>query len=119
MEDQVSFRIHFVFNNATKMLFSFPARGWNRSWKMFYATLRDLVLYCHKDENGFRKSQSTECYANSIRINHSIALIAKDYTKRKFVFRLITSDCAEFLFETRYVGVLILDFFHFLIVFHL
>lgn len=28
-----------------------------RSWKMFYCTLRDLVLYLHKDENGFRKSQ--------------------------------------------------------------
>nr|CAH7753649.1 unnamed protein product [Callosobruchus chinensis] len=24
---------------------------------MFYCTLRDLVLYLHKDENGFRRNQ--------------------------------------------------------------
>lgn len=69
---------------------------------MFYATLRDLVLYLHKDESGFRKwSHSNECYANSIRIHHSMALPAKDYAKKRFVFRLITADCAEYLFETR------------------
>ncbi|KAH9413711.1 Efa-6p [Dermatophagoides pteronyssinus] len=47
-----------------------------RSWKLFYATLRDLVLYLHKDENGFRKLQLQECFANSI------------------------PDYAEYLFET-------------------
>lgn len=71
-----------------------------RGWKMFYATLRDLVLYLHKDENGFRTSQLQESYANSIRIHHSIASVANDYPKKKFVFRLITADYAEFLFET-------------------
>lgn len=70
---------------------------------MFYATLRDLVLYLHKDENGFRTSQLQESYANSIRIHHSIASVANDYPKKKFVFRLITADYAEFLFETRFV----------------
>lgn len=72
-----------------------------RSWKLFYATLRDLVLYLHKDENGFRKSQLQESFANSIRIHHSIASKADDYPKKKFVFRLITADYAEYLFETR------------------
>nr|XP_027203355.1 PH and SEC7 domain-containing protein 1-like [Dermatophagoides pteronyssinus] len=71
-----------------------------RSWKLFYATLRDLVLYLHKDENGFRKLQLQECFANSIRIHHSIASKADDYPKKKFVFRLITADYAEYLFET-------------------
>lgn len=70
---------------------------------MFYATLRDLVLYLHKDENGFCKSQLQENFANSIRIHHSIASIANDYPKKKFVFRLITADYAEYLFETRFV----------------
>lgn len=28
-----------------------------RSWKMFYCTLRDMVLYLHKDERGFHKNQ--------------------------------------------------------------
>ena len=74
-----------------------------RGWKLFYATLRDLVLYLHKDENGFRKSQLQESFTNSIRIHHSIASIANDYPKRKFVFRLITADYAEYLFETRFV----------------
>ncbi|XP_075588787.1 exchange factor for Arf 6 [Dermatophagoides farinae] len=71
-----------------------------RNWKLFYATLRDLVLYLHKDENGFRKSQLQESFANSIRIHHSIASKADDYPKKKFVFRLITADYAEYLFET-------------------
>ncbi|KAH9414046.1 Efa-6p [Dermatophagoides pteronyssinus] len=54
-----------------------------RSWKLFYATLRDLVLYLHKDENGFRKLQLQECFANSIRIHHSIASKADDYPKKE------------------------------------
>lgn len=29
---------------------------------MFFITLRDLVLYLHKDEHGFRKSQVSFCY---------------------------------------------------------
>ncbi|KPM07419.1 PH domain-containing protein 4 [Sarcoptes scabiei] len=71
-----------------------------RSWKLFYATLRDLVLYLHKDENGFRKPHVQENFTNSIRIHHSIASVANDYPKKKFVFRLITANYAEYLFET-------------------
>lgn len=37
-----------------------------RSWKMFYCTLRDLVLYLHKDEHGFRKSQVSFSITNMI-----------------------------------------------------
>ena len=72
-----------------------------RGWRLFYATLRDLVLYLHRDENGFRKSQLGASHANSIRIHHAIAAVAGDYPKKKFVFRLVTADCAEYLFETR------------------
>lgn len=39
------------------LFFLFTAPFGKRSWKMFYCTLRDLVLYLHKDEHGFRKSQ--------------------------------------------------------------
>lgn len=35
----------------------FTAPFGKRSWKMFYCTLRDLVLYLHKDERGFQKNQ--------------------------------------------------------------
>lgn len=44
-----------------------------RGWKMFYATLRDLVLYLHKDEQGFRKNQLYESLHNSVRIHHALA----------------------------------------------
>ncbi|KAF5305522.1 hypothetical protein FQA39_LY01613 [Lamprigera yunnana] len=71
-----------------------------RSWKMFYCTLRDLVLYLHKDENGFRKNQMSDSLHNAIRIHHSLATKAADYTKKQYVFRLQTADQAEYLFQT-------------------
>lgn len=72
-----------------------------RGWKMFFATLRDLVLYLHKDETGFRKNQLYESLNNSIRIHHGLATVATDYTKKEFVFRLQTADQAEYLFKAR------------------
>ncbi|XP_063907205.1 PH and SEC7 domain-containing protein-like isoform X5 [Zophobas morio] len=71
-----------------------------RSWKMFYCTLRDLVLYLHKDENGFKKNQMGDNLHNAIRIHHALATKATDYTKKMFVFRLQTADQAEYLFQT-------------------
>ncbi|XP_056634028.1 PH and SEC7 domain-containing protein isoform X1 [Diorhabda sublineata] len=71
-----------------------------RSWKMFYCTLRDLVLYLHKDENGFRKNQMGDNLHNAIRIHHALATKASDYTKKQYVFRLQTADQAEYLFQT-------------------
>lgn len=73
---------------------------------MFYATLRDLVLYLHKDEQGFRKNQLYESLNNSIRIHHALATKASDYTKKQFVFRLDTADQAEYLFQTRYAAII-------------
>lgn len=74
-----------------------------RGWKMFHATLRDLVLYLHKDEQGFRKNQMFDSLNNCIRIHHSLATKATDYVKKQFVFRLQTADQAEYLFQTRSV----------------
>ncbi|XP_054166346.1 PH and SEC7 domain-containing protein-like [Oppia nitens] len=71
-----------------------------RGWKMFYATLRDLILYLHKDEQGFRKNQLYESLNNSIRVHHALASNASDYTKKQFVFRLLTADHSEYLFQT-------------------
>ncbi|XP_044727264.1 PH and SEC7 domain-containing protein isoform X2 [Chrysoperla carnea] len=71
-----------------------------RSWKMFYCTLRDLVLYLHKDEHGFRKNQMSDNLHNAIRIHHALATKAQDYTKKQHVFRLQTADQAEYLFQT-------------------
>lgn len=76
------------------------ARG-KRSWKMYYCTLRDLILYLHKDDSGFRKSQISDSIHNAIHIHHGLATKATDYTKKQHVFRLVTSDQAEYLFQTR------------------
>lgn len=76
------------------------ARG-KRSWKMYYCTLRDLILYLHKDDSGFRKSQISDSIHNAIHIHHGLATKATDYTKKQHVFRLVTADQAEYLFQTR------------------
>ncbi|GAB0092512.1 SEC7 domain-containing protein [Sergentomyia squamirostris] len=78
----------------------FPAPFGKRSWKMFYCTLRDLVLYLHKDEHGFRKNQMSDNVHNAIRIHHALATKATDYTKKQHVFRLQTADQSEYLFQT-------------------
>lgn len=67
-----------------------------RSWKMYYCTLRELVLYLHKDEHGFRN----DSLHNAIRIHHALATKATDYTKKQHVFRLQTADQTEYLFQT-------------------
>ena len=76
-----------------------------RSWKMFYASLRDMVLYLHKDDKGF-KANSFDNISNAIRIHHAYATVASDYKKKQFVFRLKTADWAEYLFQTSNTGEL-------------
>ncbi|XP_058128063.1 PH and SEC7 domain-containing protein isoform X2 [Anopheles coustani] len=71
-----------------------------RSWKMFYCTLRDLVLYLHNDEHGYKRNQISDNVYNGIRIHHALATRATDYSKRNHVFRLQTADQSEFLFQT-------------------
>jgi len=71
-----------------------------RSWKMFYVTLRDLVLFCFKDE---KSSEQPGAFTNpqvALRLHSSLAHKAVDYRKRKHVFRLVLADRAEFLFRT-------------------
>eukprot|EP00096_Caligus_rogercresseyi_P013793 TRINITY_DN6395_c0_g1_i1.p1 TRINITY_DN6395_c0_g1~~TRINITY_DN6395_c0_g1_i1.p1 ORF type:complete len:848 (+),score=347.11 TRINITY_DN6395_c0_g1_i1:149-2692(+) len=71
-----------------------------RSWKMFYLSLRDMVLYCFKDEKSLRAPGAFEDLNQAIRIHHGLAVRANDYTKKQFVFRLHTCDQAEYLFQT-------------------
>uniref|UniRef100_A0A336LHI1 CSON011430 protein n=1 Tax=Culicoides sonorensis TaxID=179676 RepID=A0A336LHI1_CULSO len=71
-----------------------------RGWKMFYCTLRDTCIYLHKDEHGFKKYQVSDNYHNAISIHHSLATKASDYTKKQHVFRFISADQAEYLFQT-------------------
>ena len=74
-----------------------------RGWKMFYATLRDTVLYLHKDEHGFKRSALCDHMGNAIRVHHALATKATDYKKKQHVFRLKTADWAQYLFQTRWV----------------
>ncbi|XP_064595518.1 PH and SEC7 domain-containing protein-like isoform X3 [Liolophura sinensis] len=71
-----------------------------RGWKMYFATLRDMILYLHKDDHGFKKGNLVESANNAIRIHHALATKATDYTKKQHVFRLQTCDWAEYLFQT-------------------
>ncbi|KAG1702385.1 PH and SEC7 domain-containing protein 3 [Nymphon striatum] len=71
-----------------------------RGWRMYHATLRDMILYLHKDEQGFKTSQLYDNMHNSIRIHHCLATKASDYTKKQHVFRLQTADLAQYLFQT-------------------
>ena len=87
--------------NASNNSASFGKRG----WRMFYATLKDLVLFLHKDEHGMKRNNSSDYQNNhnAIRIHHALAEKANDYIKKQHVFRLITSDSAQFLFQTRFI----------------
>jgi PH/SEC7 domain-containing protein len=57
-----------------------------------------MVLYLHKNDQ-----QPTTILigdTNAIRLHHAFAQEAIDYRKRQHVFRLKTSDWAEYLFQT-------------------
>ena len=69
---------------------------------MYYASLQDLMLYLYKDQHMMKKGQLPESSQNAIRIHHSLAVKATEYTKKQHVFRLHTAEWAEFLFQTRY-----------------
>ena len=90
-----------------------------RSWKMYFMTLRDMVLYCFKDEKSLRNpgafdDLSQVCqqsctqlmifsleidFFQAIRVHHGLAVRA-DHRKKQFVFRLYTADQAQYLFQT-------------------
>lgn len=69
-----------------------------RGWKAYYATLRDMVLDLHKNDH--QPSTILIGDSNAIRLHHALAQEANDYRKRQHVFRLRTSDWAEYLFQT-------------------
>ncbi|XP_028653538.2 PH and SEC7 domain-containing protein 2-like [Erpetoichthys calabaricus] len=66
-----------------------------RSWKVFYAVLKGMVLYLQKNECKPNWQNSEEV----ISVHHALAEQAVDYTKRPNVFRLQTADWRVFLFK--------------------
>ena len=69
-----------------------------RSWKAFYASLRDMVLYLQKNDQQLTTLSPGD--TNALRLHHAFAQEAIDYRKRQHVFRLRTADWAEYLFQT-------------------
>jgi PH/SEC7 domain-containing protein len=53
-----------------------------------------------------KKGHLPEGSQNVIRIHHSVAFKASDYAKKQHVFRLVTADWAEFLFQTRFISLI-------------
>lgn len=66
---------------------------------MFFATIRGMIFYLHKNENGFN-GHHHEIFNHCIRLHHAIAEPANDYKKKQHVFRLRTANFGEFLFQT-------------------
>merc|ERR1711997_845963 len=67
-----------------------------RSWKTYYTVLSGPILCFFKDENNFKEAKNA---IPQILIHNAQIEEAKDYTKRKYVIRLITQDSSEFLFD--------------------
>lgn len=66
-----------------------------RSWKTFYITLCGKIMCFFKDKDSFiDRIPAAQC----LNIDQATCEEAKDYTKRKYVFRLRLKDGAEFLF---------------------
>jgi len=78
--------------------FFFLATFIRRGWKAYYASLRDMVLYLHKNDQQTATMSIGD--TNAIRLHHAFAQEATDYRKRQHVFRLRTADWAEYLFQT-------------------
>ncbi|CAN9514715.1 unnamed protein product [Ophioblennius macclurei] len=68
-----------------------------RGWKKFYAVLKGMILYLQKDEYKPDTDISEVDLKNAVRIHHSLATRATDYSKRANVLKLKTSDWRVFL----------------------
>jgi len=67
-----------------------------RSWKTYYTVLSGQLLCFFKDEHDFKESKAA---SSPILIHNAQCEAAKDYTKKKYVIRLITTDSSEYLFD--------------------
>merc|ERR1711902_387097 len=66
-----------------------------RSWKSYYTVLCGQLMCFFRDQEYFFESKAA---SSPLMIFQASVQTADDYTKRKFVFRLHTSDGSEFLF---------------------
>ena len=66
-----------------------------RSWKSYYTVLCGQLMCFFRDQEDFFESKAA---SSPVMTFQASVEAAEDYTKRKFVFRLHTSDGSEFLF---------------------
>ena len=84
-----------------------PSQGkYRMNFSMFEALV--LLLTIQKNMYNFFHLQSDEITGpehtrNCLGVHHSLASRATDYIKRPCVFRFVTSDWREFLFQAKYV----------------
>uniref|UniRef100_A0A8R1XVW0 PH and SEC7 domain-containing protein 3 n=1 Tax=Onchocerca volvulus TaxID=6282 RepID=A0A8R1XVW0_ONCVO len=98
-DDQIEYKAGWV---VRKCLFDRDGKRTpfgRRGWKMVYARLRGMVLYLHKDENGFRRDRF-QTFNNAILLHHALAEKPEDYSKRQHIFKLRTANLGETLFQT-------------------
>lgn len=67
-----------------------------RSWKSFYTVLCGQLLCFFKDQQDFFDNKAA---SQPILIQRAHCEAARDYTKKKYVIRLVTNDGSELLFD--------------------
>uniref|UniRef100_A0A915C8F8 Uncharacterized protein n=2 Tax=Parascaris univalens TaxID=6257 RepID=A0A915C8F8_PARUN len=98
-DDQIEYKAGWVMRKCVYDRDGSRTPFGRRGWRMMYARVRGMVLYLHKNENGFKRGRY-ETFNNAILLHHSFAERARDYVKKQHVFRLRTANLGEFLFET-------------------
>ncbi|XP_031334782.1 spectrin beta chain, non-erythrocytic 1 isoform X2 [Photinus pyralis] len=85
-----------AFLERKQVLSAGGRRAQNRTWRNYYTVLCGQLLCFFKNKDDFVISKAI---ASPLGIYNAVCAIADDYYKRKFTFRLNSSDGAEFLFS--------------------
>lgn len=68
---------------------------------MYSCELKNLLLHLNKCNSEFHDSPNVSGSHEVIFLLNGLATKATDYTKKPNVFRLVTADQSEFLFQTK------------------
>ena len=86
----------FHQENSCYVMHIYLQKPSQRTWKPIYAVLKGHRLFCYKD--GGNEAFDDEII-QPIPVRSSTIKIASDYTKKRHVFRLVTSHGNEYLFQ--------------------
>ncbi|KAF5273495.1 hypothetical protein FQA39_LY07512 [Lamprigera yunnana] len=85
-----------AFLERKQVLTAGGKRAQNRTWRNYFTVLCGQLLCFFKNKDDFAASKAI---SSPLGIYNAICTIAEDYYKRKYTFRLVTSDGSEFLFS--------------------